>query len=166
MALLPKRRITGGETKVPNTPLGTSVGENTDIIDKRLKNLRPPWKKGECPNPGGRPKRRLTQALVRLLEMSPSRRNKYQPKDGFEQTAMGLIDSATRGDGKFKQRSHAQSLIFDRIEGKPEPSDREADALHKSRTIIFDMPMPPNREPLTKGGTSEERKDISQERRQ
>lgn len=50
-----------------NLPL--KVGQNTDsVTDKRLANLRPPWKKGESGNPGGRPKGRwLTDELEKQL---------------------------------------------------------------------------------------------------
>jgi len=99
---------------------------------------------GESGNPNGRPKsRKVTQALERLLELAPAKRKKYKPKDGYEEIAMGLLTSATKGDGKFRQRSHAQALIYDRIEGKPEPSDKEVEAVKRTRDIIFDMPTPP-----------------------
>jgi len=41
---------------------------------KSLKNLRPPWQRGECPNPGGRPKTKpLLAALQQELAENPER---------------------------------------------------------------------------------------------
>lgn len=91
-----------------------------------------------------RPKNiKVTEALIRLMDLSPAERRKYRPKTGYEEMALGLIQSATKGDGKFKQKSHSQALVYDRIEGKPKPSDEEADAIKAARTIIWDIPTPP-----------------------
>lgn len=41
---------------------------------KSLKNLRPPWQRGHCPNPGGRPKTKpLLAALQQELAENPER---------------------------------------------------------------------------------------------
>jgi hypothetical protein len=98
---------------------------------------------GASPNPSGRPKsRKVTEALSKLLDMSPEDRAKFKPTNGYEELAVGLLDSAFKGDGKFGQRAHSQALIYDRIEGKSEPSDKEADAIKGNRTIVLDMPSP------------------------
>jgi hypothetical protein len=98
---------------------------------------------GESGNPGGKPKtKKMTDALKLLMTLSPEARDAYQPKDGFEEAAKMLLQSAFQGDGKFSQRVHALALIFDRIEGKADISDSEADAMKGSRTIVMDMPSP------------------------
>jgi hypothetical protein len=92
-------------------------------------------------NPSGKPKsRKVTEALKRLMELSPSERSSYKPTNGFEEAAMMLLKSAFEGDGKFSQRVHAIALIYDRIEGKSDISDSEADALKAGRRLVMDMP--------------------------
>jgi len=98
---------------------------------------------GESGNPSGKPKtKKVTDALRRLMELSPKQREKYEPLDGYEEAALMLIKSAFGGDGKFGQRTHALALIYDRIEGKADISDSEADAMKGQRTIVMDMPSP------------------------
>ena len=41
--------------------------QKTERSPRSLANLKPPWKKGECPNPGGRPKGRTVTAALRDL---------------------------------------------------------------------------------------------------
>lgn len=101
------------------------------------------WLPGESGNPAGKPRtKKMTEALRRLLELSPEAREAYQPKDGHEEAAKMLLQSAFKGDGKFSQRVHALALIYDRIEGKADISDSEADAMKGQRMIVMDMPQP------------------------
>ena len=51
--------------------------ENTERkTDRRLKNLKPAWKKGECPNPNGRPTGQKNystlygEALIRIAKLN------------------------------------------------------------------------------------------------
>jgi hypothetical protein len=68
---------------------------------RALANLRPPWKKGEVPNPSGRSKRTLTAALIARLGR----------KRALE-VATALIDEAAEGNVfAFKE-------LADRLEGK------------------------------------------------
>lgn len=102
------------------------------------------WLPGESGNPTGRPKsRKVTEALRMIMDLSPEKRKAYVPKDGHEELALQLVKSAVEGDGKFNQRVHAQALIYDRIEGKADISDSEADAMKGQRMIVMDMPSPP-----------------------
>jgi len=104
---------------------------------------------GGSPNPGGRPKsRKTTEALRKLMDLSPEAREKYKPKDGHEEAALMLLKSAFDGDGKFSQRVHALALIFDRTEGKAEISETEADAMKGQRMIVMDMPQPKHPVPV------------------
>jgi hypothetical protein len=99
---------------------------------------------GESGNPSGKPKtKRVTDALRKLMDLSPSAREKYSPNDGYEEAAKMLLESAFKGDGKFSQRVHALALIYDRIEGKADISESEADAMKGQRMIVMDMPQPP-----------------------
>ena len=101
------------------------------------------WLPGASGNPSGKPRtKKMTDALKRLLELSPEQRAKYHPLDGNEEAAKMLLESAFKGDGKFSQRVHALALIFDRVEGKPDISDSEADAMKGQRVIVMDMPSP------------------------
>lgn len=97
---------------------------------------------GASGNPGGKStrSRKVTQALRMIMDMTPAQRAAYVPLNGHEELALQLVKSAVEGDGKFNQRVHAQALIYDRIEGKPEISDSEADALKAGRRLVMDMP--------------------------
>lgn len=104
----------------------------------------PNWKPGVSGNPAGSQKNReVTKALKKMLELSKAQREAYKPVNGYEELALSLVKSALDGDGKFRQRAHAQALVYDRIEGKPEPSDKEMEAMKAARTIVMDMPRPP-----------------------
>lgn len=75
-----------------------------------LKNLRPPWKKGESGHPEGRPKRPISDAYAALaLEIFPG--------DKQKRTFARLVAEA-----QFKQaikgKTDAAREIADRLEGK------------------------------------------------
>jgi uncharacterized protein DUF5681 len=80
--------------------------------------LQPPWPKGFCPNPGGRPKRKpLTDALARLAERKVPKdaTGILQPLRGkrwADVMAAGLASAAAEGNpAAFKEAA-------DRLEGR------------------------------------------------
>ena len=68
---------------------------------RSLANLRPPWKKGERPPGAGKPKKTLTEALIKRLG-----------KKRAIEVATALIDEAAAGNVP------AFNALADRIEGK------------------------------------------------
>ena len=86
--------------------------------------LRHPYPKGVSGNPGGRPKtKHLTQAYVRVGLMSPEKRRRYKPENGFEEGALAAFRLGTQK----RARVEALKEIADRVEGKAAtaPEDRE-----------------------------------------
>lgn len=75
---------------------------------KQLANLRPPWKPGECPNPGGRPKGSgITRWYIPVLnEIDPKTH-----KEKAEQLARAHIERA------MDNPSFA-NIVLDRTEGR------------------------------------------------
>lgn len=89
--------------------VGTNTEKSTEGRERRLRNLRPPWKPGESGNPSGRPKSKpLTDACLKRLS--------DHPKD-LDAVARALITQAKRGSVK------AFSELADRLEGKPASHD-------------------------------------------
>lgn len=89
--------------------VGTNTEKSTEGRERRLRNLRPPWKPGESGNPSGRPKSKpLTDACFEHLSK--------HPKD-LSAVARALITQAKRGSVK------AFSALADRLEGKPASHD-------------------------------------------
>jgi hypothetical protein len=80
-----------------------------------LANLRPPWKKGEAPNPGGFPKsERVDVIYKRLLAMSLDELKNFEPKTGGELMAYEQFKRACGHDKK--PLSYAQE-ITNRVDG-------------------------------------------------
>ena len=78
----------------------------------RPENLRPPWKKGEAPNPSGRAKRKpITDEIKAQLEQAcragPAGRTNLQA--GVQK----LMDQFVGGE------PHAQKLVLEYVEGPP-----------------------------------------------
>lgn len=92
------------------------AAENTGANTKRRgrpENLRPPWKKGESGNPGGRPKKTLlTDAYRAVLE-------KPYPGDKEGRTYAEVIAERVAKEAAKKGSVHAASEIADRTEGRP-----------------------------------------------
>lgn len=78
------------------------------------KGLRPPWKKGECPNPNGRPNGQRNYATIYREAMEKIAKSQNMT---FEEMENLLIQSgltkALKGDFKFYQD------VMDRVHGKP-----------------------------------------------
>jgi hypothetical protein len=103
--------------------------KNTDGRKRSLQNLRPPWKPGECPNPGGRPKsRHFAEGARRWLE-SPS---KIDPN---LTNADALVEQW--GEAAFKDMFALRELL-DRAEGRPQTGinlqvdDRRRDVVERA----------------------------------
>ena len=85
---------------------------------RSLANLRPPWKKGEVPNPHGRPKKKpITEAYERRMsEVLPDDVCKsVRLKRGStwaDLIALGMAKAAVKG------RAESAREIADRVEGK------------------------------------------------
>jgi hypothetical protein len=109
---------------------GASVSTRK-ISPNSLANLRPPWKPGECPNPGGKPKiKPLTEALQ--AELTP---------ENCKRIAKKMVAKALQASVPHF------SEIANRVEGKVGAD--ESDNNKGGVTIIFDMPMPTNLKPAT-----------------
>ena len=80
---------------------------------KSVKNLRPPWKKGESGNPSGRPKRPLTDAynaqLARVKDGDRQGRTyaqliaEAQIKQAIKGNTMAAKEVADRTEGRVRQ---------------------------------------------------------------
>jgi Family of unknown function (DUF5681) len=118
-------------------PMSTSPPENRRKTGKQVPGSEATrFQPGRSGNPGGRPKTaRLSQACRELLAAPVPR----DPKGltYAEAIAQMLAKKALDGDIRAAQE------IADRAEGKPEPSDKGADAVRGLPTIIFDIPRPP-----------------------
>jgi hypothetical protein len=86
---------------------------------KRMSNLRPPWKPGECPEGAGRPKGSRSWHVV-LRELFE------QGKITQDQVAAAIIRSASKGSTK------AAELIMDRMDGKA----KETHVVDSTSTVI------------------------------
>lgn len=95
--------------------------QNTEAItDKRLLNLKEPWKKGEpSPNPSGRPKGQRNyatiyrEALIKIASLE-----NITPEDLEDDMVSVAIKEARSGDPIFYKD------VMDRIHGKPvQPTD-------------------------------------------
>lgn len=104
-------------------------GENTG---KNTGSLRPPWRKGQSGNPGGRPKKRLiTDQLEKLLKQ----RDPKTGKPNAELVAAGLIKMLAQG-------KNAKELL-DRIEGPVPQVQEHTGAGGAPLTITFTQAVPP-----------------------
>ena len=91
--------------------------EKSPKKDKRLQNLRPPWKKGESGNPAGPPKGhvKIATQLRRLLNMDSGEKHQLTGESLTElQVALiAAIKKSKKGD------IYALNSIMDRVDGKP-----------------------------------------------
>ena len=106
------------------------MSENTEDtpIDKRLLNLREPWKKGETGNPTGRPlgSRNVKTILTELLDITEEARNPITGETAevtqLDMILAKLVVQAKHGDMASVDR------VLDRFEGKPvQPNKNEND---------------------------------------
>jgi hypothetical protein len=100
------------------------IAHTTNKMDKNTrKNTRKlnnePWKKGECPNPNGRPKGQRNYATIyREALMKIAELNKITPEDLEDDIIKMAISKARKGDPIFYKD------VMDRIHGKPvQPTD-------------------------------------------
>ena len=90
--------------------------QNTDkIADKRLKNLRPPWKKGEKVKGAGHPKGQRNYATIRAEAIiSIGKANNKTPNEIEEMLVSKGVAEALKGDFRFYKddldRTHGQAL--------------------------------------------------------
>lgn len=98
------------------------MAKSTEGTAKRLANLKPPFKPGECGNPAGRPKgtRNIKTILSELLEITEKVKNPVTGEVGevsqIEMIAAKLVVMAKNGDLASIDR------VLDRTEGKPATS--------------------------------------------
>ena len=78
---------------------------------KSLKNLRPPWPKGQSGNPAGKTKKPISDAYADLA-------NQIHPNDKKKRTYAQLLAEA-QYLAAIKGKTDAAREIADRIEGKP-----------------------------------------------
>ena len=72
---------------------------------KSLANLRPPWKPGECPNPGGKPKHDVASSFARaVIEGSLDVAYAGFSKQLAKGDAYAFTQLAERGYGKLLQK--------------------------------------------------------------
>ncbi len=72
---------------------------------RSLANLRPPWKPGECPNPGGKPKHDVASAFARaVIEGSLDTAFAGFSKQLAKGNAYAFTQLAERGYGKLVQK--------------------------------------------------------------
>lgn len=110
---------------MPNTERNT---------DKRLSNLREPWKPGECGNPKGRPKGKVS--LKRLLE---TKLEEVLPNADGKTIADGIIHAAV--SKALKGDKAAMELVFNYIEGRPIQSVDLSGYIGET-PIVDDLPKP------------------------
>ena len=73
---------------------------------RSLSNLRPPWKPGECPNPGGKPKYDLSSTFARsVIEGSLDAAYVGFSRQLAKGNAYAFTQLAERGYGKFVQKN-------------------------------------------------------------
>ena len=72
---------------------------------RSLQNLRPPWKPGECPNPGGKPRHDVASAFARaVIEGSLDAAFLGFTKQLAKGNAYAFTQLAERGYGKLLQK--------------------------------------------------------------
>ena len=72
---------------------------------RSLQNLRPPWKQGECPNPGGKPKHDVASAFARaVIEGSLGAAFIGFTRQLAKGNAYAFTQLAERGYGKLIQK--------------------------------------------------------------
>ena len=87
--------------KSVKTPTSSGRGSHPNS----LKNLRPPWKPGECPNPGGKPKHDVASAFARaVIEGSLDAAFAGFTKQLAKGNAYAFTQLAERGYGKLVQK--------------------------------------------------------------
>ena len=82
------------------------------VHPRSLRNLRPPWRKGQSGNPGGRPKTVLSDASRDWLKQVDPKTGKSK-KSNAELVARALGVKALRGDPR------AYCALRDTTEGRP-----------------------------------------------
>lgn len=97
---------------------GTNTEGNTETgLQRRMKNLRPPWERGQrSPNPSGRPRRSLAEVTIQRMLRSRLQEDP-QRRRVIELITRGLIAKAIKGDEPCAR------LLLERAYGKvaPEP---------------------------------------------
>lgn len=89
--------------------------KNTDKnSDKRLKNLKPPFKKGESGNPNGRPLgKKNYETLIREAIVEYAKKNAKTPEEIEGLIYQQAINMAVKGEFNFFRD------LMDRLHGKP-----------------------------------------------
>ena len=108
----------------------------------QLANLRPPWKKGDCPNPGGRPKGVVYPAeyLRSMLGMTQEdlqeiRDDETEPvsKRAAARMALAMVDDVSTA----RERREAFSQVADRTSGKPGVQEPVVDSQNFVQKVII-----------------------------
>jgi hypothetical protein len=93
--------------------IGHNTEENIELTESRkrsLANLQPPWPKGVCQNPGGRPRKPITEAYADMADQK------------FPGDPKGRTYAQLAAEGQFnaaiKGKTDAAREIADRLEGK------------------------------------------------
>lgn len=96
----------------------------TEVKDKRLKNLKPAWKKGDpSPNPHGRPKEQRNYATIykEAMKLLASKNNTSPEALEAEMVANAAV-LARKGDYRFYKdtldRLHGQATVKTELTGK------------------------------------------------
>ena len=110
------------------------MAKNSDnSTDKRLKNLKPPFKKGQSGNPNGRPKGQKNyatlyrEALLKLAELNDKDFDELE----LEIISKGLTE-AHKGNYTFYRD------VLDRLHGKPAQRTELTGAEGEALKILFD----------------------------
>ena len=118
IVLVMRSNLAGSRTGQHRERGGGDMSTPKDVLKaERLARIEPhQFKKGESPNPGGRPK-----GAVSIKKLLTDAIHKVDPKDAdgrthAEKLVQALIDVATRPQGQASIKAIAE--IFDRLEGK------------------------------------------------
>lgn len=116
-----------------------NTDKKTDGLKKKLQNLKPAWKEGECPNPNGRPLGQRNyatiyrEALIKLATL-----NDKSPEELENEILSSGILNARKGDYRFYKD------ILDRLHGTPVQKTELTGKDGTSLKIVFDNAFTPD----------------------
>lgn len=114
------------EAKSEKSPRTSQKVDRRGTHPNSIKNLRPPWKPGECPNPGGKPKHDIASAFARaVIEGSLDQAFVGFAKQLAKGNAYAFKELAERGYGKLKE-THEHGMTEEMLKALDEGRKRAA----------------------------------------